>query len=102
MDFRHLFDNTYVLFIFKPYFICYKRNKLGICGFSLDIGHRIAKIALQHLDVAAIPRDLDGVPDRPLHARRRGVIALGDRRVQHLRDRVDDVHVVDRHDDRIP
>ena len=37
------------------------RDKLRIRRFSLDAGDRVAEILLQHLHVAAVPRDLDGV-----------------------------------------
>ena len=39
------------------------RNKLRIGGFSLDIRHRVAEELLQHLEIAAVPGDLDRVAD---------------------------------------
>ena len=34
-----------------------------ICGLVLDIAHGVAEILLQDLDVAPVPRHLDGVAD---------------------------------------
>ena len=43
--------------------VCDHCDALGICGFSLHIADRIAENALEGLDVAAVPGDLDGVAD---------------------------------------
>ena len=39
------------------------RDELGIRRLALDIAHRVAEELLQHLDVAAVPGDLDRVAD---------------------------------------
>ena len=38
-------------------------DELGIGRLSLHVAHRIAEDALEGFNVAAIPRDLDGVAD---------------------------------------
>ena len=39
------------------------RDALGIRRLSLHVADRVAEDALQHFDIAAVPRDLDGVAD---------------------------------------
>ena len=39
------------------------RDELGIGRLALDVRHRVAEELLQHLDVAAVPGDLDRVAD---------------------------------------
>ena len=43
--------------------VCDHRDEFRIRGLALDIAHRVAEVFLQHLDVAAVPGDLDGVAD---------------------------------------
>ena len=38
-------------------------DELRIRGLALDVRHRVAEELLQHLDVAAVPGDLDRVAD---------------------------------------
>ena len=38
-------------------------DEFAVRGLSLDIRHRIAEELLQHLDIAAVPGDLDRVAD---------------------------------------
>ncbi len=42
-------------------------DKLTVRGLALDIAHRVAEVLLQHLDVAAVPGDLNGVADGALY-----------------------------------
>ena len=60
------------------------RDKLRIRGLALDIAHRVAEVLLQHLDIAAVPGDLDGVADfRDFRPERRGPLSvLSDRQRQ--------------------
>ena len=43
-------------------------DEFGIGRLALDVRHGVAEELLQNLDVAAIPRHLDSMPDRPLYA----------------------------------
>ena len=67
-------------------FICNKRNKFRICGFSLCIADGIAEKSLEGIQVATVPGDFDGVTDGPLHAAGGGLECLGYLRVQYLGD----------------
>ena len=57
---------------------------------------------LTYEQVAAVPRDLDGVADGALDARGRRGERLGHLRIEHLCDGVDDIHVVHGNQDRLP
>ena len=71
-------------------------DEFGVGRLSLDIAHRIAEKALQRFQIAALPGDLNGVPDGALHTGGSGAEMLGDLRVQLRRDRVDQIHIPDR------
>ena len=61
------------LLALRPFFllqadsVCDHGDELAICGFALGIGHGIAEVALQRLQIAAIPGYLDGVAHGALH-----------------------------------
>ena len=42
------------------------------------VRHRVAEVALERFQIAAVPRGLDGVAHGALHARGRGVVAARD------------------------
>ena len=63
-------------------------NKLTIGGLSLGVTHGVAKEALQGVQIAPIPGNLDGVADGPLHSRRGGAEGLGNLGVKDLGDGV--------------
>ena len=46
-------------------------DELAVCRLAFDIRHGVAEEFLQNLDIAAIPRDLDGMAYCALDARRR-------------------------------
>ena len=65
-----------------------QRNKLTIRRLPLGIAHRVAKEALQGIQVSPVPGYLDGVANGTLHpagGRPEGFCYLG---IQHLRDGV--------------
>ena len=62
----------------------------------------IAKIGIEDIHIAAVPRHFDGVTDGALHTGGRGIILFGDGRIQHLGHAVDDIRFADGHDDAIP
>ena len=72
----------------KLQFVSDKRNELRIGGLSLGIAHGVAEEALQSVQIATIPGNLDGVPDGPFHSAGRGAEILGHLRVEHFRDGV--------------
>ena len=76
-------------------------DELGVRGLALGVGHGVAEEALERFQIAAIPRDLDGVADGALHARGRGGKRLGDLRIQNLGDGIDDIHIVHGDHDRL-
>ena len=75
-------------FQLKLELVCDKRDELRICGFSLGIGHGIAKEPLQSIQIAPVPGYFDGVADGTFDARRRGAECLGNLGVQYLRNGV--------------
>lgn len=44
-----------------------QRNKLTIGGLALGVAHRVAKEALQGVQVSPVPGYLDGVADGPFY-----------------------------------
>src|SRR5699024_4919609 len=69
-------------------------DELAVGGLALDVGDGVAEELLQRLDVAAVPGDLDGVADGPLHAGGRGVELPRHLGIEHLGDGVDDIHII--------
>ena len=58
----------------------------AIGGLSLGVGHRVAKEALEGVQISSVPGDFDGVADGPLHSGGRGLEGLGHLGVEHLGD----------------
>ena len=77
-------------------------DEFAVRRLALDVADRIAEKLLQRVEVAAIPRDLDGVADGPLHAGGGGAELLGHGGVQHLCDGIDDLHVAHGQNDGLP
>ena len=63
-------------------------DKLRICRLALGVAHRVAKEALQGVQIAPIPGNLNGVADGPLHSGRGGAEVLGHLGVENLGDGV--------------
>lgn len=59
-------------------------NELRIGGFSLGIAHRIAKEALQSIQVSPVPCYLNGMADGAFHPAGRGLECLRHLGVQYL------------------
>ena len=57
-------------------------DELGIRGLALDVRHGVAEKLLQHLDIASVPRDLDGMADCALNAAGSGIELEGKCRTQ--------------------
>ena len=70
----------------KLQFVCNKRNKFRIRGFSLGIADGIAEKSLQSIQIASVPGDFDGVADGSFHSAGGGLEGLRHLRVQHLGD----------------
>ena len=47
------------LFLLQPNSVCDHGDELAVCGLALGVGHGIAEVALQRLQIAAIPGYLD-------------------------------------------
>ena len=65
-----------------------QRNKLTIRGLALGVAHGVAKEALQGVEIAPVPGDLDGVADGPFYPARCCLEGLRHLGVQDLRDGV--------------
>ena len=63
-------------------------DELRIGGLSLGIAHCVAEEALQGVQVAPVPGDLDGVANGPLHSRWGGLEGLCHLGVEDLGDGV--------------
>ena len=58
-----LFSVHRALLLFEREMVRDHRDELAVRRLALDVRHRIAEELLQHLDVAAVPGDLDRVAD---------------------------------------
>ena len=67
--------------IFQSQIIGYHRDKFAIGGLSAIVLDSITEIGVKGIDVAPIPRDLDGVADGTLNAACGGLIFFRDGRV---------------------
>ena len=67
-------------------FVCNKRNKFGIRGFSLGIADGIAKETLEGIQIPSVPGDFDGVSDGSFHTGRGGLECFRHLRIQDLGD----------------
>ena len=47
------------LFLLQPNSVCDHGDELAVRGFALGVGHGIAEVALQRLQIAAVPGYLD-------------------------------------------
>ena len=72
-------------------------DEFGVCGLAAALLNGIAEVGVEGVHVAAVPRDLDGMANGALHAGGGGLVLLCDRGVEDLGDRVDDLAVLDRH-----
>ena len=83
-------------------FVSDKGNKLGICGFSLGIAHRIAEEPLQGVQIPSVPGHFNGMADGPLHSAGGGLEGFCHLGVQDLGDGIDHIHIVYRDNDGLP
>ena len=74
-------------------------DELRIRRLSSTLLDGVAEVGVERIDVASVPCNFDGVSDRTLHAARSGGILFGNRRVEDLCHRVDDVRILDREHD---
>ena len=70
----------------KLQFVCDKRNKFRIRGFSLGIADGIAEKSLQSVQIASVPGDFDSVADGPFHPAGGGLEGLCHLGVEYLGD----------------
>ena len=77
-------------------------DELTIGGLSLGVGHRVAKEALEGVQISSVPGYLDGVADGPLYPGRRGAEGLCHLGVEHLGNGVDHIHIIHGDDDGLP
>ena len=82
-----------VQFVFQSEIIRNHRDKLAIGGLTSVILNGVAEIGIEGIDVASIPRDLDGMANGTLYAARGRLVFLCDRRVEHLCNAVDHIAV---------
>lgn len=65
-----------------------KCDELTIGGLPLGIAHRIAKEALQGVQITPVPGDFDSVANGPFYPGRRGLEGFGHLGVENLGDGV--------------
>ena len=68
--------------VFQADLVGYKSYEFGICGFAFAGVYGVAEVAVQRVDVAPVPGDLDRVADSSFNARGRGFEFLCYSRVQ--------------------
>ena len=86
--------------ILQPQIISNHCNKFAIRGFTAVVLDGVAEVGVEGIDVAPVPRDLDGVTDGTLDAACGGLIFLCDRGVENFGDTVDYIRVLDGQEDR--
>ena len=79
-----------------------KGDELTIRRFSLGIADGIAEKSLQGIQIPSVPGYFDGMTNRSFHPGRCSLECLGYLGIQYLGDGVDDVHIVDGDDNRLP
>ena len=89
-------------FQLKLQFVCNKRNKFRVRGFSLGIADGIAEKSLQRIQVASVPGHFNCVTDSTLDSAGGGLECFCYLRIQYFGDGIDDVHVIYRNDDGFP
>ena len=88
------FSAHYALFLTQGKAVGDHGDEFAVCRLAFDVRHGVAEEFLQNLDIAAIPRDLDGMAYCTLDARRRCAEFFSDLGIQHLGDGIDYIHVV--------
>lgn len=68
--------------------VCNQGDELTVRGLALGVAHRVAKEALQGVQISPVPGDLDGVANGPLHPAWGGLEGLGYLGVENLGDGV--------------
>lgn len=89
-----MFSPHYALFLTQGKAVGDHGDEFAVCRLAFDVRHGVAEEFLQNLDIAAIPRDLDGMAYCTLDARRRCAEFFSDLGIQHLGDGIDYIHVV--------
>ena len=56
-------------FIFQTQIIGNHGDKFAVCGLAASVVDRISEIRIEHIDIPAIPSDLDGMTNRAFNAR---------------------------------
>ena len=64
--------------------ICDHRDKLTVRGLAAVVLHGIAEVGIESVNVASVPRDLNGVADSPLNAACGGLVFLENYRTWKL------------------
>ena len=79
----------------------YHGDKLAVSRLAAGVLYGVAEVGVEHIDVAPVPSDLDGVTDGTLDARRSCFEGLCDRGIEQLRDGIHYLAVVDREYNRL-
>lgn len=69
-------------------FVSNQGDELRIRRLALGVAHRVAKEALQGVEIAPVPGDFNSMADGSLHSRRGGAKGLGNLGVKDLGDGV--------------
>ena len=88
--------------LIQPHLVGDHRNELRVGGLAPEVMDGVAKVAVEGVHIAPVPRHLDGVADGTLHPAGGGAVALGDFRIQALGDGVDVVRLVHGEEDGVP
>lgn len=67
-------------------FVSNQGDELRIRRLALGVAHRVAKEALQGVEIAPVPGDLDGVADGSLHSAWGGAEVFGHLRIENFGD----------------
>src|SRR5699024_9702118 len=76
-------------------------DEFRVGRFAAGVADGVAEEGVEHIDISAVPGDLDGVADGALDPAGGGVVHLGDGGIEELGHRVDHVVVPDRQQDAV-
>ena len=86
--------------MFEPDPVGDHRDKLAVGRLAAAVLDGVAEVGIEHLDVAPVPRDLNRMADGAFDAGRSRLKIIGDCRVELFGNRVDDLHILQRENNR--
>ena len=96
---RYQVSNGRYGFVLQAEIVCDHGDEFRIGGLPAGILNGVAEKAVQHVQIAPIPSHLDSMANGTLHAGGGSAVMLGNRGIKNLGNGIDDLVVLDHHDD---